>query len=137
MSASLDGSGTSAPLERVKRSAFGVGSPATSGVHRGAGASVGSSSTLRGPVRRSSSAAIDVRQLCAAIARCAGVIVTCTSFSASANVAGVTPSPPSAPPPPPRPPPPPGGGGGVVGGGGGAARGVGGPAPFFVVAVCV
>ena len=49
---------------RTKRSAFGVGSPATSGVQRVAGASVGSSAIFRGPVRRSSSAAIDVRQLC-------------------------------------------------------------------------
>src|SRR5204863_8261431 len=35
-------------------------------------------------------AASDVRQLRDAISRCAAVIVTCISFSASANVAGVT-----------------------------------------------
>ena len=44
--------------------------------------------TLRGPVRRSARPAIDVGQLPAAISRCAGVIATCASFSASANVAG-------------------------------------------------
>ena len=50
----------------------------------------GSIATLRGPVRRSRSGAIDARQLAAAIWRSAGVIVTCASFSASANVVGVT-----------------------------------------------
>ena len=60
------------------------------GVQVVAGASVSSSASLRGPVRRSNSAASDVRQLRDAISRCAGVIVTCISFSASANVAGET-----------------------------------------------
>src|SRR5439155_25056364 len=75
---------------RTKRFVVGTGSPATSGVQRVAGDSVGSSAIVRGPVRRSNSAASEVRQLFAAISRCAGVIVTCISFSASANVAGVT-----------------------------------------------
>ena len=76
---------------RTNRSRAGPAvTPGSSGFQRVAGASVGSSATLRGPVRRSSSGAIDVRQLAAAILRCASVIVTCTSFSASANVAGVT-----------------------------------------------
>src|SRR5688572_11301455 len=92
MSASFVGSGTSAAAERTKRS---VASALTlsreaSGVQIVAGASVSSSASLRGPVRRSNSAASDVRQLRDAISRCAGVIVTCISFSASANVAGET-----------------------------------------------
>jgi hypothetical protein len=41
-------------------------------------------------VRRSSSGASDRRQDSAAICRSASVIVTCASFSASTNVAGVT-----------------------------------------------
>src|SRR6478672_11979737 len=90
MSASFDGSATASAVARTKRSAFGVGSPATSGVQCVAGESVGSSVIVRGPVRRSNSAASDVRQLFAIMSRCAGVIVTCISFSASANVAGVT-----------------------------------------------
>jgi hypothetical protein len=55
-----------------------------------AGASVGSSCTFRGPTRRSTNAAMDVRQLFAAICRSASVIGTCISFSASAKVAGDT-----------------------------------------------
>lgn len=90
MSASLEGSGASAPAERTNTSLATAGSPATSGVQCVAGESVGSSAIFRGPVRRSNSAASDVRQLFAAMSRCAGVIVTCISFSASANVAGVT-----------------------------------------------
>jgi len=41
-------------------------------------------------VRRSSSEAMDVRQLAAAMARCGRVIVTCINFSASAKVEGET-----------------------------------------------
>src|SRR5581483_2599467 len=54
------------------------------------GANSGSSTTLCGPVRRSSMPAIEVLQLCAAIWRWASVIVTCINFSASAKVAGAT-----------------------------------------------
>ena len=64
--------------------------PGIAGFHRLAGASPGSSATLRGPVRRSYSGAMETRQLPAACARSAGVNCTCTSFSASANVAAVT-----------------------------------------------
>jgi hypothetical protein len=45
---------------------------------------------VRGPTLRSSIDAIDDRHDRAAISRSAGVIVTCTSFSASAKVAGET-----------------------------------------------
>src|SRR6185295_19031410 len=62
----------------------------STGFHRVAGATSGSIVTLRGPTRRSSSGAIDRRQLAAAISRSAGVIVTCASFSASAKVDGAT-----------------------------------------------
>jgi len=64
--------------------------PGIAGFHRLAGASPGSSVTLRGPVRRSYNGAIETRQLPAACARSAGVSWTCMSFSASASVAGVT-----------------------------------------------
>jgi hypothetical protein len=64
--------------------------PARTGFHCVAGASAGSNGTFRGPVRRSSIAAIDRRHVAAAIVRSASVIVTCTNFSASANVAGET-----------------------------------------------
>jgi hypothetical protein len=60
------------------------------GVHTVAGATSASSDTLRGPVRRSRSGASDRCQLAAAISRSAGRSVTCTSFSASANVDGDT-----------------------------------------------
>ena len=60
------------------------------GSQRVAGASVGSSPIFRGPVRRSRSAAMDVRQLFAIIWRCASVICTWSNFSASENVAAET-----------------------------------------------
>jgi hypothetical protein len=60
------------------------------GVHLVAGATSGSSGTVRGPVRRSSIGAIVLRHVAAAIVRSLVVIVTCASFSASAKVAGVT-----------------------------------------------
>ena len=60
------------------------------GVQIVAGASSGSRATLRGPVRRSSSGASDRCQLDAASSRSRRRIVTCTSFSASANVAADT-----------------------------------------------
>ena len=64
--------------------------PGSIGFQSVAGASVAAIATLRGPVRRSRYGAIDVRHESAACCRSAGVIVTCISFSASANVAGVT-----------------------------------------------
>src|SRR5262249_28718163 len=60
------------------------------GFHRSAGASCGPSGTLRGPVRRSQSAAMLLRQFCAACARSRSFSSTCTSFSAAANTAGLT-----------------------------------------------
>ena len=55
-----------------------------------AGESVAAIANLRGPVRRSRYGASDCRHESAACCRSAGVIVTCISRSASANVAGVT-----------------------------------------------
>src|SRR6185369_13963347 len=71
--------------------------PGNIGFHNVAGASVSASATFRGPVRRSRYCAIDVRHVSAACWRSAGVIVTRASFSASANVAGVTTGPAPAP----------------------------------------
>src|SRR5581483_10573447 len=91
MSASFAGSGPGSVLLRTKRSRVGpAGVGPRFGFHCVAGATVGSSAILRGPVRRSSSAAIDVRQLDAAMRRSASAICTCTSFSASPNVTGDT-----------------------------------------------
>jgi len=91
MSPSLAGSGPGRSLLRMNLSALGPAvCPESTGFHRVAGASPGSSVTLRGPVRRSSDDAIEVRQLAAAIVRSASVIDTCASFSASANVVGET-----------------------------------------------
>ena len=91
MSSSFAGSGSALPVVRTNRLRAGpTVSPGRIGFHTVAGASVSSSAILRGPVRRSSSAAMDVRQLLDAISRWAAVIVTCSSFSASAKVAGVT-----------------------------------------------
>jgi hypothetical protein len=64
--------------------------PGSIGFQTVAGASVGVIVTFRGPVRRSSNGASDCRHVCAACCRSAVVIVTCISFSASANVAGET-----------------------------------------------
>src|SRR5579884_2122321 len=93
MSASLDGSGPGSLAVRTKRSRAGLKSfPIQSGFHRDAGGTPmeSGSEILRGPVRRSSSDAIAVRQLSAAIFRSASVIVTCASFSASTKVPGET-----------------------------------------------
>src|ERR1041385_4262217 len=91
MSASLADSGTFVAALRTKRDLAGPDVCATAdGLHTVAGERVSSSATLRGPVRRSRSAARVRRQLSAAIWRSDGVIVTCISFSASAKVAGVT-----------------------------------------------
>src|SRR5881296_2603618 len=65
-------------------------SPGMTGCHREYGASVDSMATLRGPVRRSESGAIDFRQLPAACSRSLAVICRFTSFSASAKVAADT-----------------------------------------------
>src|SRR6185436_18172774 len=87
MSASLAGSATTSPLLRTNRSRAGPGLGAVNtGFQRVAGASSGSSAIFFGPVLRSRSGAIERRQLAAAISRSPAVIVTCASFSASANV---------------------------------------------------
>ena len=91
MSSSFEGSGPGSPALRANRSRAGPGVwPGRMGFQTVAGASSGSRAIFRGPVRRSSTPAIEVRQLFAAIVRCASVNCTCTSFSASANVAGDT-----------------------------------------------
>ncbi len=91
MSASLAGSGTASLALRTNASRVGPGdSPASTGFHRVAGATSGSSAIFRGPTRRSSSGAIDRRQLAAASSRSAALIVTCASLSASANVDAAT-----------------------------------------------
>src|SRR6478736_6874421 len=87
MSSSLDGSGAESAALRTNRSREGpIFSFGSAGFHLVPGATLASIGTLRGPARRSSRNAIDVRQLDAAIARCASVSVTWASFSASANV---------------------------------------------------
>src|SRR5215510_1683867 len=91
MSASLPGSGSASTLLRMNVSREGpTGWPLRFGFHRVAGATSASSATLRGPTRRSSCGAIDRGQVAAAISRSAALIVTCISFSASANVDGDT-----------------------------------------------
>ena len=91
IASSVDGSAVESLFERTNRSCAGpTGSPVSAGFHRVAGAMVASSGTFRGPTRRSRYGAIDERQLAAAICRSASVIVTCASFSASANVAADT-----------------------------------------------
>jgi hypothetical protein len=91
MLASLAGSATASPLLRTKLSRAGPGLAAVNtGFQRVAGATSGSSAIFFGPVLRSRSGAIDRRQLSAAISRSPAVIVTCASFSASANVEAAT-----------------------------------------------
>src|SRR5262245_29265796 len=91
MSASFAGSGGTALVLRRKRSRVGAPvRPGKEGFQCDAGASSGASATLRGPVRRSTYGAMVLRQVDAAISRSAGVMLTCSSFSASANVEGVT-----------------------------------------------
>src|SRR4051812_50029846 len=120
MSASADGSGTPSAFDRTNRSRDGdTARPGSLGFQSVPGESVGAITTFRGPVRRSRYGASDCRHESAACCRSAGVIVTCISFSASANVAGVTAGP--------APAPPPEGGGGAGGAGGGwgpAGRGL-------------
>src|SRR5688500_1508521 len=91
MSASVAGNGNDSLVLRTNVSRAGPElSPASTGFQRVAGASSGSKAIFRGPTRRSRSGAIDRRQLIAAISRSAVLIVTCTSFSASAKVDGDT-----------------------------------------------
>src|SRR5262249_45808716 len=91
MSASLAGSARASLLLRTNLSLTGPGLAAVNtGFQRVAGASSGSSAIFFGPVLRSSSGAIDRCQLAAAISRSSAVIVTCASFSASANVEAAT-----------------------------------------------
>src|SRR5215470_15485702 len=93
MSSSEDGSGAESGVgdERTNRSRVGpIFSLGRAGFHFVPGATLASIGTLRGPVRRSRRNAIEVRQLDAAISRCASVSVTCASFSASVNVPGDT-----------------------------------------------
>src|SRR5262252_470817 len=91
MSSSDDGTGSDCEDERTNRSRAGpIFSLGSAGFHFVPGATLGSIGTLRGPARRSSKKAIDVRQLEAAISRCASVSVICASFSASAKVAAAT-----------------------------------------------
>src|SRR3954464_13666319 len=98
MSASEDGSGAEAAALRVNASRAGSAlRPIAAGFHRVAGARPASNATFRGPARRSRNGAIDRCQLAAAISRSAGVMVTCASFSASANVDGETAGPETGP----------------------------------------
>ncbi len=91
IASSDDGSGTLSAWLRTKASLAGpAGTPGSIGFHSSAGTSPAVSTALRGPIRRSTSGAIDVRQLPAAISRSADRIDTCISFSASANVEAVT-----------------------------------------------
>src|SRR5439155_5158287 len=71
--------------------------PGRIGSQRDQGATEASIVTLRGPVRRSYSAAILLRQLFAATARSLSLNSICTNFSASANVAGATSGPTAGP----------------------------------------
>src|ERR1041385_6871408 len=97
IASSADGSATST-FERTKLSRPGPAViPGSIGFHKVAGTSVSASATLRGPVRRSRYCASDVRQEPAACCLSASVIVTCMSFSASANVSGETAGPLPAP----------------------------------------
>src|SRR5215475_13240289 len=98
MSSSDDGSAAPSALDRTNLS--GVDSavtPGSAGFQSVAGASVSAIFTLRGPVRRSRYCARDWRHEPAACCRSAGVIVTCISLSASANVCDVTSGPEPAP----------------------------------------
>src|SRR5439155_18189220 len=98
MASSDDGSGEPSGFDRTNRSRDGEAAiPGSIGCHSVAGASVAAIATFLGPVRRSKYCASDVRHESAACCRSAGVMVTCISFSASANVAGVTGGPAPAP----------------------------------------
>ena len=91
MSASVAGTAKASPLLRTNLSRAGPGLAAVNtGFQRVAGARSGSSAIFFGPVLRSRSGAIVRPQLAAAISRSPAVIVTCASFSASANVEAAT-----------------------------------------------
>src|SRR5262249_57226888 len=96
--ASAAGGGPPRDFDRASRPSGGGGAmPGSIGFHSVAGVSVGAMLTLRGPVRRSRYGAIDWRHESAACCRSAAVIVTCISFSASANVAADTTGPDAVP----------------------------------------
>src|SRR5438876_11161620 len=98
IASSEDGTAALSGFDRTNRSRDGAAAiPGSIGFQSVAGASVASIATFRGPVRRSKYCASDVRHESAACWRSAGVMVTCISFSASANVAGVTGGPAPAP----------------------------------------
>src|SRR5947207_3374994 len=91
IASSDEGSEAASVFERMNWSRDGPAAmPGSIGFQSMAGASVGAIATLRGPVRRSRYGASDRRHVPAACCRSAAVIVTCISFSASANVAGET-----------------------------------------------
>src|SRR6266511_3727809 len=91
IASSDDGSGPAAAVDRTNRSREDPAAmPGSTGFQSMPGESVGAMVTFRGPVRRSRYGASDWRHESAACCRSAGVIVTCISFSASANVAGDT-----------------------------------------------
>src|SRR4051812_18824209 len=91
MASSADGIGAPFDVDLMNRSRDGCAAmPGSIGFQSVAGASAGRMLTFRGPVRRSRYGAIDWRHESAACWRSAAVIVTCISFSASANVAAVT-----------------------------------------------
>src|SRR5579864_2808060 len=87
MSSSFAGRELGAALLLTKRSCRTTDvTPGIIGFHVVAGASPSCNCSLRGPVRRSYTAASVLRQLDAASDRSASLIGNCTSFSASANV---------------------------------------------------
>src|SRR5262249_6643044 len=98
MSSSDDGSAAPSGLDRTNRSgADSAVTPGSAGFQSVAGESVFATATLRGRVRRSRYCASDCRHEPAACCLSAGVIVTCISLSASANVCAVTSGPEPAP----------------------------------------
>jgi hypothetical protein len=87
MASSDEGIGAPSAFDRTKRLRDGPAAmPGSIGFQSVAGASVGAMVTFRGPVRRSRYDASDCRQEPAACCRSACLMVTCISFSASANV---------------------------------------------------
>src|SRR5437667_11317970 len=98
MASSEDGRAAPSGFDRTNRSPGGDAAiPGSIGFQSVAGASVAAIATFLGPVRRSKYWASEVRQESAACCRSAVVMATCISFSASANVAGVTGGPAPAP----------------------------------------
>src|SRR5262249_17520092 len=98
IAASLDGSGPGSMLLRAKRSFAGIVLPAiVHGSQCSAGETLSAGRILRGPTRRPRGGAIAVRQLPTIIDFAASELVTCTSFSASVNVAVDTSGPTAAP----------------------------------------